>query len=441
MSNLSLKDIFSTLAQRGRSLVDHERYSGNPQENLIRLCTDLLSVAGEASGVALAEQVLSVYHSLDRDQQSRFFLYLMEQGGPDYHALSSSISAYRQSGSQEDAIAVNRTSEPRRRELLRRVNLASGGTAALVRMRVDLMDQMEHDERLRIVDNDFQHMFTSWFNRGFLVSERIDWNTSAAVLEKIIRYEAVHEIQDWADLRRRIDPPDRRCYAFFHPALIDEPLIFVEVALTRSKISGIASVLSKKRHPIAASEANTAVFYSISNCQYGLKGISFGHFLIKQVVEDLKRSLPGLKTFITLSPAPKFMDWLRTASDEDLAIDSDAERDWFKAAIRTGNWVDNVLEQKRLQKLLLPLAAQYFLLEKRRHKPLDPVARFHLGNGASLEGINWMADVSENGLRQSAGIMVNYRYMLREIEKNHERYVNQHEIVASSQVSRLLKKR
>jgi malonyl-CoA decarboxylase len=303
-------------------------------------------------------------------------------------------------------------------------------------MRADLLGLMNGHKELAALDRDVVHLLSSWFNRGFLVLRRIDWSTPANILEQIIRYEAVHEIRDWDDLRRRIDPIDRRCYAFFHPALVDEPLIFVEVALTESIPGAIAPLLVQDRQLVPVDRARTAVFYSISNTQRGLGGISFGSFLIKQVAEELRRELPKLEDFVTLSPVPGFMEWLKNgkdvpASDEDRAVLEGLEKpDWFT----------DVELAAQLRTVLEPLAAYYFLKARTsKGRLIDSVARFHLGNGASLERINWLGDLSPKGLRESAGIMVNYLYRLEDIEKNHEAYANQGEIAASNVVKRLLK--
>jgi malonyl-CoA decarboxylase len=280
------------------------------------------------------------------------------------------------------------------------------------------------------------HLLASWFNRGFLVLRRIDWSTPANILEKIIRYEAVHEIRDWDDLRRRIDPIDRRCYAFFHPALVDEPLIFVEVALTESIPGAIAPLLAEDRQLVPVERARTAVFYSISNTQRGLGGISFGNFLIKQVVEELRRELPKLENFVTLSPVPGLMRWVKQAGDVPV---TDEDRALLEH-LENPDWFENVELATQLRSVLEPLAAYYFL---KAHTPkgrlIDSVARFHLGNGARLERINWLGDLSPRGLRESAGFMVNYLYRLEDIEKNHEAYANQGTVAASSAVKKLLK--
>jgi malonyl-CoA decarboxylase len=268
------------------------------------------------------------------------------------------------------------------------------------------------------------------------VLRRIDWSTPANILEQIIRYEAVHEIRDWNDLRRRIDPVDRRCYAFFHPQLNDEPLIFVEVALTETIPTAIAPLLAAERQPVPIERARTAVFYSISNTQKGLGGISFGSFLIKQVVEELRRELPKLDTFITLSPVPGFMQWLKQADDVPV---SDEERTLLENLDKP-DWFEDAEMTAQLRALVEPLAAHYFLKARTpKGRLIDSVARFHIGNGARLEKIDWLGDLSPKGLRESAGIMVNYLYRLEDIEKNHEAYANQGDIAASSTVKKLLK--
>jgi len=303
-------------------------------------------------------------------------------------------------------------------------------------MRTDLLRVMKNNKDLGALDRDITHLLSSWFNRGFLVLRRIDWSSPANILEKIIRYEAVHEIRDWNDLRRRIDPVDRRCYAFFHPALVDEPLIFVEVALTENIPGAIAPLLAEDRQPVPVERARTAVFYSISNTQRGLGGISFGSFLIKQVVEELQRELPKLDTFVTLSPVPGFMQWLKQGSDLPV---SEEERALIEQLDKP-DWHENAELAAQLRSVVEPLAAYYFLKARSsKGRLIDSVARFHLGNGARLERIDWLGDLSPKGMRESAGIMVNYLYRLEDIEKNQEAYVNQDEVAASGVVKKLLK--
>jgi malonyl-CoA decarboxylase len=307
-------------------------------------------------------------------------------------------------------------------------------------MREQLIDAMVHRDDLAIIDNDFVHLLSSWFNRGFLVLRRIDWSTPANVLEKIIRYEAVHAIRDWNDLRARIDSPDRRCYAFFHPALNDDPLIFVEVALTRGIPAAIEPILAGKRDELEPDRANTAVFYSISNCQRGLAGVSFGNFLIKQVVEEISREMPKLSTFVTLSPAPNFAAWLnRERTVEASRTINEEGREALKLLDRRDWWQDRAAAET-IREPFLRAAAWYYLRGRNaRGTPLDSVARFHLGNGARLEKLNFLADISERALRQSHGLMVNYLYDLEEIETNHEAYAQHRSVVAANSVSRLVR--
>ena len=433
-------DMLQTIAERGRALIARDRRVTSEQRsaNQIELCEELLSGRGEASGVALASEVLSRYAELTTGPRIGFFESLAAGFGPDHARLGVAIDAWRASPSDFTATAVHQAAEPLRQELLRRLNLAPGGTAALVRMREHLLDAMERRDDLAIIDRDFVHMFSSWFNRGFLVLRRIDWSTPASVLEKIIRYEAVHRIRGWDDLRRRIDPPDRRCYAFFHPALVDDPLIFVEVALTREIPAAIEPILRVEREPADMGQASTAVFYSISNCQRGLAGVSFGNFLIKQVAEEIARENPKLTRFVTLSPVTGFAAWLarERASESSTAIKPEDRA--ALAVLDSPLWWQT--DADTVRDPLLRAAAWYFLHAKtRRGTPADAVARFHLGNGARLERINWLADTSERGFAQSHGLMVNYLYELADIEKNHEVYAQQRTVVASSAVTKLVR--
>jgi len=438
MANAFFSDLLSTISERGRTLLGR----GNPPDTrqdpseLLELCQALLSGRGEASGTALAREVLDRYHNLDSDGRLTFFEALARDYGPDRERLTQAIESWRTQPSDDDASDLHFASEPRRQELIRRLNRAPGGTSELVSMRADLLGLIKGNKDLATLDRDVAHLLSSWFNRGFLVLRRIDWSTPANILEQIIRYEAVHEIRDWNDLRRRIDPADRRCYAFFHPALADEPLIFVEVALTETIPAGIAPLLAEERQPAPIERARTAVFYSISNTQRGLGGISFGSFLIKQVVEELRRELPKLDTFVTLSPVPGFMQWLKNADEAPV---SDEERKLLDN-LEKPDWFEDAELAAQLRALLEPLAAHYFLKARTpKGRLIDSVARFHIGNGARLERINWLGDLSPKGLRESAGIMVNYLYRLDDIEKNHEAYANRDEIAASSAVKKLLK--
>jgi malonyl-CoA decarboxylase len=434
-------EMLQSIADRSRALIKRERREPAHERSagLVEQCEELLSGRGEASGVALAQEILAEYAELTTGPRIAFFEALATTFGHDRAAIERAIAAWRVSPTAANASELNPASEPRRLELFRRLNLAPGGTAALVRVREQLIDAMDHRDDLAEIDNDFVHLFSSWFNRGFLVLRRIDWSTSASILEKIIRYEGVHQISDWDDLRRRIDPADRRCYAFFHPALVDEPLIFVEVALTREIPDAIAPILSDRREPAEPQRATTAVFYSITNCQRGLAGVSFGHFLIKQVVEEVSREVPRVATFVTLSPAPNFADWLKheRANVGSLVLDADDRA--ALTALDGANWWRSPDAAEKIREPLIRAAAWYYMRGRNgRGLPVDAVARFHLGNGARLEQLDWLADTSERALKQSYGLMVNYLYDLDYIERNHEAYAQQHAVVASSQVTRLV---
>jgi malonyl-CoA decarboxylase len=435
-------ELLQTISDRGRALLARDRRgeASAHSESLVELCEDLLSGRGEASGVALAREILTRYTTLTIGPRIAFFEALAQRFGIDPARMEEAIAAWRAGPSDTTAAEVHAASEPRRQELFRRLNLAPGGTASLVRMREQLMDSLDHREDLRAVDDDFVHLFSSWFNRGFLVLRRIDWSTPAIVLEKIIRYEAVHEIHDWQDLRRRIDSPDRRCYAFFHPALVDEPLIFVEVALTRDIPAAIAPILVKEREVVDLDKARAATFYSISNCQRGLAGVSFGNFLIKQVVEEVSREMPKLSTFVTLSPVTNFAAWLkRERAEERSAALNEADKAVLAALDQPGWWT-NEETAAQVQDAVMRAAAWYYLRARNgRGLPVDAVARFHLGNGARLERINWLGDTSERAMAQAYGLMVNYQYDLDDIEKNHEAYAEGPTVVASGSVQRLLR--
>jgi len=438
MANAFFSDLIATISERGRNLLRRSDPADGKSDasDLVELCEALLSGRGEATGTAMAREVLDRYHELDDNGRRDFFGALAHDFGPDRNKLTEAIQAWQAQPGDGNGSNLHFASEPRRQELIRRLNRAPGGTGDLVAMRSDLLTHLDGRRDLAALDRDVAHLLGSWFNRGFLVLRRIDWSTPANILEQIIRYEAVHEIRDWDDLRRRIDPVDRRCYAFFHPALADAPLIFVEVALTEAIPGAIAPLLAVSRQPVPTDRARTAVFYSISNTQRGLGGISFGNFLIKQVVEELRRELPRLENFVTLSPVPGFMQWIEQAKDAPL---SEGERETLRH-LNDPKWFENNETAAELREVLEPLAAHYFLRARNsKGRIIDSVARFHLGNGARLERINWRGDLSAKGLRESAGIMVNYLYRLDDIEKNHEAYANDGEVVASSAVKRLLK--
>ena len=395
--------------------------------------------------MSLATTTLDLYRALDRKDQARFLSALLAEFSPDPKHVLAAAQAYAVEASAANLARLSTVTEPPRQELLRRLNRAPGGTATILRMRERLLELKREQRELDAVDADFRHLLSSWFNPGFLQIVRVDWHTPAYLLEQIIAHEAVHEIQGWNDLRRRLDA-DGRCYAFFHPALPDEPLIFVEVALMDRVADVVPPLLNAQSTSQDPSRANTAVFYSISNCQPGLRGVPLGNFLIKKVVDVLSQELPRLKVFCTLSPIPGFAAWLgalikspEAQGDEPLAhalkaVARDLSADIARMA---GDAANAARSLAPLKEPLTRLCATYLLHRGDGSEPtLDPVARFHLNNGARLERINWLADASRKGLRESLGMMVNYLYVPRAIQGNHQKFVRG-EIVASHRVRSL----
>jgi len=394
---------------------------------LAQLCGALLAESGEYASTALAREAVTRWQALDERARESFFDVLAGYSPPE-EKLKAAAAAYQADPSSDNLIRLQQASESPRRELFDRLNMAPGGTATLVEMRRVLLTRIKDKPEWRAIDYDLRRRLRSWFNRGFLRLERIDWRTSALVLEKLIEYEAVHAVQGWPDLRRRLGA-DRRCYAFFHPQLPDEPLIFIEVALTRGMSARVQPLLDVHAPVADTADADCAMFYSITNCQEGLRGISFGNQLIKQVAEDLKREFPHLRRFATLSPIPNFRRWLEKNAERELLAQIE-DRAWHLGEV-----------PEALEKQLMRFCAYYLVRAKEGNadgaEPLDPVARFHLANGASLERLNWMGDASEQGMARSAGLMANYVYWLAELERNHERYFREHLVSASPAVEKL----
>lgn len=399
------------------------------------LCHALLSERGEVSGAALAREVLSAYQGLPEEGLPAFFELLVSEFSPDPEEVGRAADAYRSDPSPDHLIWLQRAVEPPRQELFRRLNMAPGGTAALVAMRRRVLQELRARPRWIGIDADLAHLLASWFNRGFLTLGRIDWHTPAIVLEKLIAYEAVHEVQGWQDLRRRL-ASDRRCFAFFHPALPDEPLIFIEAALTRGISASVRPLLDVESPVADPAYADSAIFYSITNCQDGLRGISFGNLLIKQVVQELQREFPRIDHFATLSPVPGFRKWLG-GIEAQLAGTADGPALTALRRLDDPDWFRNADAEAGLRPLLSQLGAYYLIEARHEGFPIDPVARFHLGNGARLERLNWLADTSREGMRRSAGLMVNYVYRLPEVENNHEAFVRERRVAASHELRKL----
>ncbi|MDA0319702.1 MAG: malonyl-CoA decarboxylase [Proteobacteria bacterium] len=402
-----LRTIFERNERRSNTEFDHD------ERSITELCDALITTTSETSALMIANKVLTKYSKLHDDEKLAFFQNVSTRMSIDPERVREALEDYEKLPSRETYQNFSDAAEPSRQELIRRLNQPPGATQKLVEMRADLLRLGKNDPVLQAFDLDIKHLFASWFNRGFLVLRPISWESPAHILEKIIAYEAVHAIDSWEDLRRRLEPVDRRCFAFFHPAIPVEPLIFVEVALTKGTPTSIQALLSEDREEVQVDQINTAVFYSISNCQAGLANVSFGNFLIKQVASDLSLELPGLTTFITLSPIPGLVKWLQK-SHPDWIVDQKAD--------------------------LRSLAAHYLIHEKSHNNlPLDPVARFHLGNGAIVEQIHADADSSENGKLQSLGCMVNYLYDLEQVTKNHEDFVSEGKVIASKEIEKLAK--
>jgi malonyl-CoA decarboxylase len=397
--------LVDSIAERGRSFLD-----GLSRTPIEKLCRDLVSERGEASGSAIAQEISERYRGLNATDRLRFFEGLLGEAWlADPDEILRLARAYHARPGPAELAKLFPAAEPRRQELFRRLNMGPRGTETIVEIRKDLLALLREHRNLDPINVDLIHLLSSWFNRGFLELRRIDWRTPAIVLEKLIAYEAVHEIRGWPDLRRRLER-DRRCFAFFHPALPDEPLIFVEVALTRGMAPSIQPLIDLTSAPGDPSKADTAVFYSINNCLEGLRNISFGAFLIKQVVHELQSDVPGVKNFVTLSPIPGFRDWLM------------AEK--------------GAAPKARID--LLRACAAYLTTRRADGRAYDPVAAFHLSNGASIERINWMGDESEKGMRQSLGLLANYAYRPARIERNHEQYAKGGKFAMSDEVKGLL---
>ncbi|MCB1671188.1 MAG: malonyl-CoA decarboxylase [Gammaproteobacteria bacterium] len=426
--NFGLVQNFLATLVKGQRLLGTDEYS--PLEELLE---KLMSSSGEISAMVTAREILDRYKKLDAEERLKFFQLLESEFNAEPDQIRLAYRAYEENPGSQALQELNDACEPRRRELFRRLNQTAGATHDLVAMRTDLLQLIRQQPKLAAVDSDFVHLFSSWFARGFLMMHRIDWQTPADILERIIRYEAVHEIQDWDDLRRRIQPENRRCFAFFHPALIDEPLIFVEVALSNKIPGSIGEILKSESEEELDGDYDTATFYSISNCQPGLRNISFGNFLIKQVVQELQSEVPSIKNFVTLSPIPGFCRWL---ANEDSGIPEHLEH----LAKKINSLPNTVGNAEPPAETLKQLCAEYLLNAKRGILPLDPVARFHLGNGARIHRILIAADTSGKGLQQSRGMMVNYLYDPRYIERNHEQFMTDGIIDSSSEVQKPLNK-
>lgn len=426
------QDFLDGLVKTQRSLFFPLGSGGSTSIN--DLLEKLMANTGEVSAIVTARELLDTYQGFDESQRLAFFQHLEQNFNADVAGVRESFLAYDEEPNSATLNALSVAAEPRRLELLRRLNQTSGAASDLVIMRQHLLHFLRSNSELKAVDDDFMRMFSSWFGRGFLQLRSIDWSTSAAVLERLIRYEAVHQIKDLEDLRSRIEPVNRRCFGFFHPALVDEPLIFVQVALSRQIPSSITNILANPDSDVAVeAEFDTATFYSISNCQPGLKNISFGNFLIKQVVQELQGQYPTIKNFVTLSPIPGFSNWLSKESAW-----TSANEKARNLRLELTEFGEDEIGSERARIVIRKLVILYLLHAKKGRYPADPVARFHLGNGARVHQVHAGADTSAKGVSQSRGAMVNYFYDRASIEKNHEGYVTEGRVYHNEKLDSLI---
>jgi malonyl-CoA decarboxylase len=424
-----------------------QNLSGQKRElkKLIADCDELIKERGQSVSFGLAARAISHYKKLDPSFRTEFYEALSTRYDPDVDSITNALEHHKSKRNAETLIELIRATEPPRQELLRRLNRVPSGTSIILKMREEILKNMKSAPALRAVDADFEHLLSSWFNPGFLELKRLDWMTPAHLLEKVIQHEAVHEIDGWGDLRRRLEP-DRRLYAYFHPALPNEPLIFVEVALVEEMPQSIPPLLDRSKSPdMDKRHYKIATFYSISNCQPGLKGIHLGNFLIKRVAEDLKAEFPTLKTFCTLSPIPSLSDYLgkgprwlvgRYSAKQLTRLESDFKE--LGPELQTLSKSNTSLTQANQDRLMRLCAAYLAQTSPDEAIRSDPVAKFHLNNGAILERVNLAADLSSKGLKQSFGLMVNYRYDLDKVEENHEKFLSG-QTVSSKDILRILK--
>lgn len=426
------RSILGPIADAGDKFLDVRKVQGTANQIMLRLCEDLISHKGVASGIALARKVVSQYQSLDQNEKLIFFLDLSQKFAPAFYDIEIVAKEFVLDPGPEKLKLLSKQMQSTRQKLFSRMNMAPNGTKSIVDLREDLLSLIPKYPELKSVDEDLKVLLKSWFNPGFLTLEVINWDTEASILEKIIEYETVHNILSWSDLKQRL-VKDRRCFAYFHPTLQDEPLIFVEVALTKGVTGSIQEIFDDDSNK--KNGWNTAIFYSINNCQSGLRQIPLGNFLIKMVATVLARELPDIKTFSTLSPVTGFADWLKAQLKiGDNGFFAENETEALKILEEDSDWHKNKTNCKLLKKHLIRACAIYLVKVKKDGYPVNPVAKFHFGNGAELYRINWMGNTSHHGLNDSFGLMVNYLYNLKHIEANHEAYTIEGKLAVSKSI-------
>ena len=432
----NLKQIISSIADAGQKIFSIKNIKKNDLESIISLCDDLISHKGAAFGITVARDITELYQSLSPENKLLFFQKINEKYKPSFKKVNEAIENYTKSQNERTLSDLFKVSEGNRRELFRRMNMAPNGTAIIVALREDLLKILKSNMELSELDNDLRHLFRAWFNPGFLKLTKITWDTKAAVLEKIIKYERVHQIKDMNELKRRLGE-DRRFFSYFHPALEDEPIIFVQVALTKGLGKSIQELMKPSSNN--QKEYDTATFYSISNCQEGLSRVTLGNFLIKRVVYEIQEELPHIKNFGTLSPIPGFVEWfsyLDESKIKNILGDLTNQNISFLKSKDMKIGDNRIVENKEA---IIKLVAHYIVNEKnKKGLPINDVSRFHLGNGAIVEDIVVNANISETGFKRSYGVMVNYLYELKNIEKNHEDYMNNNKVIVSDKIKKYL---
>jgi malonyl-CoA decarboxylase len=432
----NLRQIISSIADAGKQLFNKKDIKKNDLDSILSLCDDLISNKGAAFGITVARDITELYQTLSIDNKILFFKSINEKYRPSFTKVNEAIDVYKNSQNEKTLSDLFKVSEGKRRELFMRMNMAPNGTSIIVSLREDLLKILKENRDLVSLDEDLKHLFKSWFNPGFLKLKKITWDTKAAILEKIIKYERVHHMKDMNELKRRLGE-DRRFFSYFHPALDDEPIIFVQVALTNGLGRSIQEIM--KQSSGDEKKYNTATFYSISNCQEGLSRVTLGNFLIKRVVYEIQEELPHIKNFGTLSPIPGFVEWFSYLEESKIKNILGNIKNQDVMFLKSK---DLKIGDKRIidnKEAIIKLVSHYIVNEKNRDGlPVNDVSRFHLGNGAIVEDVIINANISENGFKRSFGVMVNYLYELKNIEKNHEEYMNKKKVILSDKLKKYL---
>ena len=432
----NLRQIISSIADAGKQLFNKKNIKKNDLDSILSLCDDLISNKGAAFGITVARDITELYQTLSTDNKILFFKSINEKYRPSFTKVNEAIDVYKNSQNEKTLSDLFKVSEGKRRELFMRMNMAPNGTSIIVSLREDLLKILKENRDLVSLDEDLKHLFKSWFNPGFLKLKKITWDTKAAILEKIIKYERVHHMKDMNELKRRLGE-DRRFFSYFHPALEDEPIIFVQVALTNGLGRSIQEIM--KQSSGDEKKYDTATFYSISNCQEGLSRVTLGNFLIKRVVYEIQEELPHIKNFGTLSPIPGFVEWFSYLEESKIKNILGNIKNQDVMFLKSK---DLKIGDKRIidnKEAIIKLVSHYIVNEKNRDGlPVNDVSRFHLGNGAIVEDVIINGNISENGFKRSFGVMINYLYELKNIEKNHEEYMNKKNVILSNKLKKYL---